>query len=558
MASFPPVTMTTEGLNMIAKASSGNSQDRLIITKVKLGDGVSEGNIRDYTDVISSKKEVTLAEWEDRGDGRFRYTFIYNNEGVKTGFYHREIGLFAKNGDSGTEKLIAYSNAGSYPSYIDDETKEIPYQRLMINIGVGDTDNVTGNVDVSNVVTIEKLNEHNEDVEAHSNLLKRLLVTDAKLALNTDDWNNLIESRTYKIVGATFVADKHQPVGAAGTGELIVQRNGDDTIAQVYYANSTEFDKAGAYHRINIGGVWSDWIYNITNKGGTIDKITATDIKILNNLYIGDSVLTEDALKKIQDQIISPSQSIYVNSVSGNDNNDGSSSSKAVKTLSKAYSLIKKEVPIINIILNNSVEDMVYEAEPLDLLNGSYSTEKITFKAEINQSSGIIHPTIKLKYGKVIYKSGYHNGKWQSQYMIGNILFNGNAELNIQYIDFVVDTIKPINVDYRNFLCRTPNFNAQNCNFTLPKYTLMACSGNNCTFNLYYCNLNNNTDYFIRYVEDIPVQWENEIDYTTQVKTSAESAFAFALINGTTIPDSVKSLQGSGIATSIGVIRKNW
>lgn len=174
MASFPPVTMTTEGLNMIAKASSGNSQDRLIITKVKLGDGVSEGNIRDYIDVISSKKEVTLAEWEDRGDGRFRYTFIYNNEGVKTGFYHREIGLFAKNGDSGTEKLIAYSNAGSYPGYIDDETKEIPYQRLMINIGVGDTDNVSGQVDVSNAVTIEMLDEHNTDENAHSNLIKRL------------------------------------------------------------------------------------------------------------------------------------------------------------------------------------------------------------------------------------------------------------------------------------------------------------------------------------------------------------------------------------------------
>ena len=174
MASFPPVTMTTEGLNMIAKASSGNTEDRLIITKVKLGDGVSEGNIRDYTDVISSKKEVSLSEWEDRGDGRFRYTFIYNNEGVKTGFYHREIGLFAKNGDSGTEKLIAYSNAGSYPGYIDDETKEIPYQRLMINIGVGDTDNVSGQVDVSNAVTIEMLNEHDADENAHSNLIKRL------------------------------------------------------------------------------------------------------------------------------------------------------------------------------------------------------------------------------------------------------------------------------------------------------------------------------------------------------------------------------------------------
>lgn len=174
MASFPAVTMTTEGLNMIAKASSGNIEDRLIITKVKFGDGVSEGNIREYTDVISPKMEVTLAEWEDRGDGRFRYTFTYNNKGVKTGFYHREIGLFAKSGDNGGEKLIAYSNAGSYPGYIDDETKEIPYQRLMINIGVGDTDNVTGQVDVSNAVTIEILDEHNADENAHAKLIKKL------------------------------------------------------------------------------------------------------------------------------------------------------------------------------------------------------------------------------------------------------------------------------------------------------------------------------------------------------------------------------------------------
>ena len=174
MASFPPITMTTEGLNMIAKASSGNIEDRLIITKVKLGDGISTGNIRDYTDVISSKKEVTLSNWENRGDGRFRYTFVYNNEGIKIGFYHREIGLFAKSGNDGAEKLIAYTNAGSYPGYIDDETNKIPYQSLMINIGVGDTDNVSGEVDVSNAITIEMLNEHKNDENAHSNLIKNI------------------------------------------------------------------------------------------------------------------------------------------------------------------------------------------------------------------------------------------------------------------------------------------------------------------------------------------------------------------------------------------------
>ena len=174
MAKFPNITMTSAGLEMLARAASGQTADRFIVTKVKLGDGVSEGNIRDYTDVISPKKEVTLAAYEDKGNGTFRYTFTYNNEGVKVGFYHREIGLFAKNGDSGTEKLVGYTNAGNYAGYIDDETRIQPYTRLIINVGIGDTDNASGLVDVSNAVTIEMLDEHNNNENAHTNLIKRL------------------------------------------------------------------------------------------------------------------------------------------------------------------------------------------------------------------------------------------------------------------------------------------------------------------------------------------------------------------------------------------------
>ncbi|STY71469.1 Uncharacterised protein [Megamonas hypermegale] len=174
MAKFPNITMTSAGLEMLARAASGQTADRFIVTKVKLGDGVSEGNIRDYTDVISSKKEVTLAAYEDKGNGTFRYTFTYNNEGVKVGFYHREIGLFAKNGDNGEEKLVGYTNAGNYAGYIDDETRIQPYTRLMINVGVGDTDNASGMVDVGNTVTIEMLDEHNNNKNAHDNLIKRL------------------------------------------------------------------------------------------------------------------------------------------------------------------------------------------------------------------------------------------------------------------------------------------------------------------------------------------------------------------------------------------------
>lgn len=570
--------LTNKGNALQIKVEAGKC--KLDITKLKLGSGTASGDIVNLTDLVKVEQTVPISKIEVIDDYTCRITGLVTNQGLNKTYYIREIGLYAQDPDDG--EILYLVAVDKNPDVMPaDNYQMIISQEFNIDVVVSNVDSVNVTSQPVHLVTSdevdEKIEEHNTSANPHENIFKRVLITEAKTAPNTADWNTLTESRTYKITGATFAADKHQPVGAVGTGELVVLKNGDDTIAQVYYANSAAYDKAGAYHRMCIGGAWTDWVYNITNKGGTIEnnlqingKLVVPNIYVTEKLLIGDydpsqpeqpdtsNFLTKDDLQKLQDQIIAPNQSIYVNAINGNDDNDGTSSSKAVRTLNKAYELIKKTVPIINIILNNSVEGMVYEAEPLDLLNGSYSTEKITFKVEINQSSGIIHPTIKLKYGKVIYKSGYHNGTWQSQYFIGNILFNGNAELNIQYIDFVVDTIKPINVDYRNFLCRTPNFNAQNCNFTLPKYTLMACSGNNCTFNLYYCNLNNNTDYFIRYIDDIPAQWEDEIDTETNIKTSSESAFAFALINGTTIPESIKSLPGSGIATSIGVIRKNW
>ena len=197
------------------------------------------------------------------------------------------------------------------------------------------------------------------------NQLKTVLVTEAKTAANTADWNTLTESRTYKISGATFSADKHQPVGAVGTGELIVLKNGDDTIAQVYYANSAAYDKAGAYHRINIGGTWTDWVYNITNKGGSVagnfdinGKLTVDTIEVSNSLTIGGAPpLGQDAIDKIQAQIIAPSQTIYVDCQNGNDENDGSTYNKRVRTLDKAVSLIRTSIPYVSLVLSAYADD---------------------------------------------------------------------------------------------------------------------------------------------------------------------------------------------------------
>lgn len=179
MAKFPNMKMTQQGMDMLARAGSGKTEDRLIITHVMLGDGQFDGEIRTLTDVVSPKKEVTLASYLNLGNGKAQCEFIYNNKGIKTGFYHREVGLYGKNGDDGTVKLISYSNAGNYTSYIADDSEIMPYQTLRIGIAIGDNDNVTGLIDVNNALTLEKyyilLDEHNKDSEAHGTAIDKKL-----------------------------------------------------------------------------------------------------------------------------------------------------------------------------------------------------------------------------------------------------------------------------------------------------------------------------------------------------------------------------------------------
>jgi len=105
--------------------------------------------------------------------------FNFDNKKVETGFYWREVGIYGKNGDSGQEKLIGYSNASGLTSYIPDKTNAIPMQRLLIALGVGDNPNVKGLIDLSTAVTREQLDEsikaHNSATNAHQDAFNKKL-----------------------------------------------------------------------------------------------------------------------------------------------------------------------------------------------------------------------------------------------------------------------------------------------------------------------------------------------------------------------------------------------
>ena len=162
MAKFPNLILTTDGLDMLAKAGSGQEEDKLIITKARLGDGSFSGNVRELKNVVSPKLDALLASIVNEGNGKMQATFTYTNSEVETGFYHREIGILAKNGTTGQEKLLSYANAGNYSSYLPDKTEPIPLQTMILGIAIGDLENVSGEVNLSNAITEGRLKEELE------------------------------------------------------------------------------------------------------------------------------------------------------------------------------------------------------------------------------------------------------------------------------------------------------------------------------------------------------------------------------------------------------------
>lgn len=205
MAQFPGLSLTVQGNKMILKSSTGKTEDRLIITKAVIGDGQLTASIDGLTEIVSKKLEIGLSQVKEVANGQMQLQFNFDNKKVETGFFWREVGLYAKNGDSGEEKLIGYSNAKGLTSYIPDKNNIIPMQRLVIALGVGDNPNVKGEVDFSSAITLEQLETaietHNKAAEAHKEQFKTInenitAIEDSKVTKTSADYIKALVTNT--------------------------------------------------------------------------------------------------------------------------------------------------------------------------------------------------------------------------------------------------------------------------------------------------------------------------------------------------------------------------
>ncbi len=126
---FLPLQLTNIGRDMLTQGRAGHV---LTFTKVAIGDGTATGTAVDSLTALKSHKlYLPIAKNETVHAGQMRLQFRVNNKVVTTGFYFREIGLYAKV-DNGAEQLYAYTTCGDKARIIYDKT--YPIQERVINI----------------------------------------------------------------------------------------------------------------------------------------------------------------------------------------------------------------------------------------------------------------------------------------------------------------------------------------------------------------------------------------------------------------------------------------
>ncbi|WP_025847589.1 shufflon system plasmid conjugative transfer pilus tip adhesin PilV [Paenibacillus ehimensis] len=151
-------TMTKKGLDLQSKAQAGS---RLQYTRIAVGDGEFTGSIPDLNALVSQKKSLPITKLTSLSGGKAVVGASFSNTGLVTGFYFRELGVFAQDPDIG-EILYCYANSGAGAEFIPPgDASNIVEKIIDALVIVGTASNVTAIIDDSLVfATAKEFNAH--------------------------------------------------------------------------------------------------------------------------------------------------------------------------------------------------------------------------------------------------------------------------------------------------------------------------------------------------------------------------------------------------------------
>ena len=184
---YPNTRLTNYGRELIARSQATGK--KLQYVKLVTGDGqLDNQNIDTMTSVIAPKLECPFtSNGEFVGDGQFRIEFAVGNSTVTSGFFARELGVYANlEGESDSAaKLIAYSNGGNYASYIPSKETPINSKVFSLDVVIGNSTNVTVKKIDAAYLTRGALEAHSRDTSAHAPITDQI-----KAILGSANWKD--------------------------------------------------------------------------------------------------------------------------------------------------------------------------------------------------------------------------------------------------------------------------------------------------------------------------------------------------------------------------------
>lgn len=165
MSQFNATVLTHNGLDLLTRAQAG--QVRIQFTRIGIGDGYPPTDLRDLLNLVNEIKSLPILDIKLSGNGQTQIKAVFGNEGLTTGVYFREIGLFANDPVKG-EILYSVANAGSTADYLPP-SNGIDYIEEILNFVtvIGNATDVTAVIEQKALVTVDTFEEHVNDTSIH-------------------------------------------------------------------------------------------------------------------------------------------------------------------------------------------------------------------------------------------------------------------------------------------------------------------------------------------------------------------------------------------------------
>nr|WP_245368617.1 phage tail protein [Paenibacillus silagei] len=214
------MTLTNKGLVLQGKAQAGG---KLNYTRIAVGDGSLTGQaVPAMNGLISQKINLPITRITTQPPNKAIIGSVLRNADVSTGFYWREVGVFAQDPDAG-EILYAYANAGVTADYIPPGGgSDIIEKTFDCVVVVGTAANITAVIDESLVFAKKTELDAVDAAKVDKVSGKGLSAND----YTTAEKNKLAGitagaggagSATDTVIGSRTISDTTAPTGDSGT-----------------------------------------------------------------------------------------------------------------------------------------------------------------------------------------------------------------------------------------------------------------------------------------------------------------------------------------------------